>query len=291
MNDTAMQDDMLFRLSTQEEFRAFDKMLASYSQSQLNITFDEGDTGFLESAFLKLADRPDRQRLMVSLLDLRLVFIYAYLDAFRAGGKYNAINKRLRTNAENIMKSILEDQDFFNLKMQQLYGLNSFVLRARSFWDKFMGFLFLYSDPRDYEKFLKAKSRKSYFKENAGALKNIPSAVQHSILHDLQHMEKFSEFVDNFYQNKAFQGIFVNHVCNLITDLDDTWRTHEAHGTGVLRKHTLSLLNYLNPKDHELITHCNSMVSIMYGLAAEFNGTPQNDFRESVRYQESKKHE
>lgn len=278
------QTSQLFTLSSREDFQAFDERLAQYMHAQLGSSlFDD----LLGSAFLKLHSKTHHQKMMASLLDLKLVFTFLCIDFHRSSGNYNAINKRLR-NGGFLAGSILNDQELFNLKLQQLFRQHSFVLRARSFWDKFMGFLFLYEGPDEYDKFARSKSRKSYFKKHAASLADIPRPVQHSILSDFQHREDFSVLVDRFYKGSDFGDVFIAYVFDITTDLDDSWRTHEAHGTGALRKHTLSLLSHFNSKDKELISHYNAILHVTGGLTSWLSDTPQHDFREDVRYMKSK---
>lgn len=278
-------NDLLFRLSSRGDFRAFDTMLNSYIQSQTDLNIGVA-VGLLENAFLIFKNNPDCAKLMASLFDLKLVFTFSYIDFLHQSGNRNEITKQLKIN--DVESSILENQRLFNLKIQQLYKQNSFVLRARSFWDKFIGFLFLHEDSNKYEKFIKAKSRKSYFKKYAGTLSSIPPAVQHRILQDLQHHKHFSKFVDDFYSGNNFQKTCIEFIYEVITDLDDSWRTQEAHGTGMLRKHTLSLANHYNSKDVELNFHCNVILHAINGLAAEFSDEPLHDFRKDTQYQKSR---
>lgn len=137
----------------------------------------------------------DHGKLLGALIDLKMTFHFSANDFSYACGVYN----------EQLHQRVLSGRtstEIFASKILFLRYLNSFVLRCRSFWDKAMGVLVLVYNPLQYEKFVKAKSRRSQFKK---AMKN-------------------------YLTDESIASID-----KLINMLDTQFRTAEAHQTGTLR--------------------------------------------------------
>lgn len=101
--------------------------------------------------------------------------------------------------------SFLDNAMAFEGKLCYHRYLSSFVLKYRALWDKIMGLHFLVFAFGKYQDFIRApKKKKMFLKEFEG--------------HPLVAQE------------------VVDYVNNDLTSFDENYRTHEAHGTGKLRK-------------------------------------------------------
>ena len=82
-----------------------------------------------------------------------------------------------------------------------------------------MGFLILYFAPEEYESFANSKSKKKSFRRIAAEIDALPQD-------------------------------YVNKILDFIEKFDNTFRTPEAHGTGSVRKWSLTMESF---KDNPLI--------------------------------------
>ena len=128
--------------------------------------------------------------------------------------------------------SVLDSKEKFFGKMEIQKYSTSYVLRYRALWDKIMGFLVLLFSSSDYDSFIQAKSRKTKFKTIAQKITQIPNDL-------VQQIDVF------------------------ITLFDDSYRTAEAHGTGVLRKYNFLMNDFLDDPINEFIGYWNFVNEIM----------------------------
>lgn len=96
-------------------------------------------------------------KLLNAYIDLELTYLFMMKDSLLASSTHN----RLRNMGKTNLGSVLDDFDLFSGKMDILYSLSAFSFRIRAFWDKYMGVLFLLYEEQKYEKYVKAKSRKT----------------------------------------------------------------------------------------------------------------------------------
>jgi hypothetical protein len=187
----------------------------------------------LAKAYERLHARADGGRVFAALLDLQMTFALAYCDSHQVGATWNEYFSKGRMTGGSIFDSAVK----FGAKMDIHRYQTSYVLRARASWDKVMGFLILWYLPSQYDRYASSQSRKRTFKR-------IVSTIPHLIAPAL-----------------------VDQIDRYILELDSTFRTAEAHGTGVLRKWTLSMQTLAHNPQLKLIGHGNLMVLIMDAIA------------------------
>jgi hypothetical protein len=190
-----------FCLSTREEVVRFEELFAAYQKERG--WFAMGSLS-LATAWDRLQCRDDAPRLFSALLDLWLTFILLHLDATSISGTWNTLFSKGKLEGG----SALDSPERFFGKMDIHRFSTSYVLRYRAFWDKTMGFLILLLAPEKYDKFYGAPGRKKFFKEVFASEQEHPLVI----------------IIDKY-----------------VTEFDDKFRTPEAHGSGVLRKWTLSM--------------------------------------------------
>lgn len=112
-----------------------------------------------------------------------------------AGGLYNE-----ELHFEKL--PVRTNEEILGSKVRFLENINAFVLRLRALWDKLMGILVLKFCPDSYPKFTSAGSRKTEFAKLMSG-----------------HLEEAS----------------INSIIDLVTILDEKFRTAEAHSSGTIR--------------------------------------------------------
>jgi hypothetical protein len=125
-------------------------------------------------------------------------------DCVKVWNKYFPIDNEYGNTPES---TILLSKSFFEGKLYFQRYLNSFVLKFRAHWDKIMGLYFLIWKYDSYKQFIRSHTKKRMF-------------------------------VENFEGHQMVEQEVVNYVKNKLTDFDQRFRTHEAHGTGRIRKFT-----------------------------------------------------
>ncbi len=104
-----------------------------------------------------------------------------------------------------------------------------------------MGFVVLLTAPDEYEKFERARSRRRFFKR---------------IIDDHPHFPKNSgEDIDR-----------------IVREIDDKFRTAEAHGTGSLRTYLLAENTPMESPEGHLLLHFNQMNGVFAKLGAVIKG-------------------
>lgn len=175
-------------------------------------------------AFDHLQDRVDGSRIFSALLDLYLNFLLTLLDLYQVGGIWNDRFSKGKLEGG----TVLDSPDKFIGKMDVHRFLSSFVLRYRALWDKLMGLLVLIYFPEQYDKFASAKSKKRAFAKIISG-EALPDQFAFNGIHDF--LEKF----------------------------DSTFRTAEAHGTGILRKYSFTMGSIADNPQSELIGYWNTL--------------------------------
>jgi len=206
-------------LKSEEEIKKFEEYFEKYEQTIVGHHLSHLSLINISKVLEKCEDSG---RAFTAFLDIKLSFTHIYR---------NLTNVRTVWN-DNFSKgkleggSFLDSEQHFNKKMDMHYELTSFVLRYRSIWDKIMGFILLIAaDDKEYEKFMKARSRKKSFKKSA-EISGIPKEFYEGIIEKLE--------------------IF-----------DNKFRTAEAHGTGVLRKYVFEMTPITDNPQEELILYWN----------------------------------
>lgn len=248
-----------FRFNDIEDIRAFETMLETHEQRIKGHSSGK----FLEFAFLSL-------------------------DIRNAGGASNHIVKN--TSAEQPEDSILNSYASFSTRVGMLQHQSSLILRARAFWDKWMGSMVLIFDADNYDTFLGARRRKRRFLKIAKNWKPLPDIFSNQMLYELQGLEAFHDIVDQYERGVFFPGIYLQVLEILIDRLDSNYRTAEAHGTGVLRKWALSTqLEMTDPKAHGSVWVFNDVNMAMQSILGYFNDKETHNFLISTSYLRSKR--
>jgi hypothetical protein len=129
---------------------------------------------------------------------------------------------------------------------------SSYILRYRSLWDKIMGFLVLFFVPEDYDDFVSARSRKKAFRK--------------IVENDQFIAEKMNTILNQPYIK----------VLDEIERFDGIYRTPEAHGTGALRKWSLSMQSMIDNPSGDLIGYWNIINQIIANIGNLFDVEDDN---------------
>lgn len=208
-------------------------------------------------------------KLLNAYVDLELTHLFMMKDSRLAGGTHN----RLYDSGKLELGSVLDDFELFSGKLEILFALSAFSFRIRAFWDKYLGVLFLLYEGQNYEKYLKARSRKKFFMQNAKQWPEISihlrtcmtNIVRGWLVHSGQG-EAASE-LDNGKWCVPFPDPFLR-ILDAIVEMVDAVRTPEAHGAGFLRKWTLANLPIDRSRDFALMNHWNHGNEFMHALRA-----------------------
>jgi len=217
-----------FILNNRDDVIKFERSARDYSSSQFQIAVQHIS---LVDAFDYCQYREDGSRLFAAFLDVFINFTLLYADMHTASKTWNARFSKGKLEGG----SILDCNERFVGKMEIHRYFSSFILRYRAFWDKLMGLLvFLYA-PQNYDRFVSADSRRSKF---AGCVEGVPQVPIE----------------------------FVQFLKTTLTEFDNKFRTPEAHGTGALRKWTLTMDGMGENPQLELIGYWNFVNETMTTL-------------------------
>jgi len=208
-----------FALETREEVERFETLLSEYSHARTQMALSHVP---LLKAWDQLHKREDGGRVFTALLDLYLSLHLVEFDLTSVGGTWNAFFSRGKMEGG----SILDSQEKFFGKMDMHRFATSFVLRYRAIWDKLMGFFVLYFAPTQYDIFCKSKSKKKTFRSIASAIDALPNE-------------------------------FVATILDRLDEFDNKFRTAEAHGTGSVRKWSLTMEGMEGNPFVDLFAHWN----------------------------------
>lgn len=287
MDSVIKSETTMFVMTSKKQYEAFDNQLALQLATKAagTIVFHH----FLGDAFDKLSSRKDSPKLMAALLDLQINFCFIQIDVTSSVGRWN--NELRLITKPHSSQSILDDHDIFATRLEILKSTSSFVVRTRSFWDKIMGFWVLYIEPEAYDKFVGAKSRKKAFKKIASEWDEMPYSVQHAIVRKFQKEPMyFKVLVDKLENGNLYPEPFLTHFSQLMERLD-VYRTAETHGTGKLRKYSLSNLGLDKAFDLGIVMNSwNDARHMMDSIVCEFIQLELADFKQSPRYLNPEKH-
>ena len=222
----------------------------------------------------------DKLRLFYAVLDLDLVWAFMVKDSHLPAGLWNEVLSEHRSDP----KSILEDFPTFRARMDVLDSFNSIILRCRACWDKYLGALVLLYDPASYDKFAEAPSRKKAFAKiaqewrpliSSRILRAITTVSRNGLLRASEHMaksftkqqmEEVSQCIEYFLHHDVdYPDPALNLMSQHIESVDRI-RTSEAHGTGLLRKWSLSALPPNASRDFAIYNFLNDFSAYMGGL-------------------------
>ncbi|MBB5543352.1 hypothetical protein A8H39_10770 [Paraburkholderia fungorum] len=227
-----------FSLKSREEVVRFEELLDKYMVARS--IFAPSHIS-LASAFDQLQTRPDGMRVFTALFDIQINFFLLFLDSHSVGVTWTEVFAKGKLEGGSILDS---EAKFFG-KMDVHRFNSAYVLRYRALWDKLMGLIVLTEAPAEYESFMGARSRKKDFRR---------IAEKHQIAN--------AEFLD------SLEG--------LITRFDNTFRTSEAHGTGRLRKYSLSMESMVDNPQIELIGFWNAMNGFIAEIGKKFGNVSKS---------------
>lgn len=221
-----------FILKNRSEVERFEELLSQYGGARAQLPLNHIS---LISAYDKLQDREDGGRIFAALLDIQLSFVLLYCDTHSVGAVWNQNFSKGKLEGGSVLDSPAK---FFG-KMDVYRFNTSYVLRYRALWDKIMGLLVLVYCPKEYERFINSKSKKKTFRKIAD-------------------------------EKEAISNEFVSSLENLLTKFDNTFRTHEAHGTGVLRKFSFTMESMDKNPQIELIGYWNAINDFIIKIGTMF---------------------
>lgn len=222
-----------FPLNSAGDIGRFERCLDDYVSVK---TSGAGVAHFsLENAFVDLLSDPDGARIFAALTDIRISLALLFCDVHALGRE---VNKTMPDALEKL--GPLAESQAFEIRMEMHRHANSFILRFRSLWDKFMGLLVLRFAPQEYERFASSKSKKAAFRKI---------------------MEQLAILPDDF----------VSTAEGFIQKFDDTHRTPEAHGTGTLRKSSFSWQTHADSPPMALLGYWNFLNAVAHVVGGIFD--------------------
>jgi len=225
-----------FTLNSREEVVCFEELLDSYVTARAQLSLKHIS---LTNAYDLLQNNSDGGRIFSALLDIQISFLLLYLDAHSVGATWNEFFSKGKLEGGSVLDSSAK---FFG-KMDIHRFNTAYVLRYRAIWDKLMGLIVLLYASHDYESFMGAKSKKRTF-------------------------AKIAE------KHKFADAQFITSLNDLLSRFDNTFRTSEAHGTGVLRKYSFTMESMADNPQIELIGFWNAMNGFVSEIGKVFINAP-----------------
>ena len=267
-----MSESPTFSINSVEEAEQFERLLQQYSRQIHHgfIVSDGSGRGDLLSTLYTLCQDHCYfdNRLFYAYVDLKFTYLFMYRDTGQAGGTWNSFftPEKLQTD------SILQDIQTFSAKMDILCSLTSFAMRCRAFWDKYLGLFVLLYDTENYDEFCASKSKKRKFRQIASKWDSISPRFEECLgknIGDLilitGRLKKSNPKREELFSSIPFPEPYIECLLKFIEALDE-FRTPEVHGTGRLRKWSLSILPLELSKDFSLLNHWNVANSFMQAL-------------------------
>jgi hypothetical protein len=196
-----------FQITTREEAIKFEEYLHAFHDNHLECP---GKIIFGLGNIFDVCHRFKREyggRVFTAILDLAISQTNCTCeldDCIKAWNQYFSADNKY---GNKLHCSGLDGEKSFEGKFYYHRYLNSFVLKYRAHWDKIMGLHFLVFNYGLYQKFIRAHKKKAMF-------------------------------LAEFEGHPLVDPEVVNYVKNELALFDLNYRTHEAHGTGRLRKFT-----------------------------------------------------
>ncbi|MBL7737682.1 MAG: hypothetical protein JNK14_00560 [Chitinophagaceae bacterium] len=194
-----------FNISTKEEAIQFEKHLHAIFDNNIDCP---GKILFgLENIFEVCHKFKEEygSRVFTAILDLAISQTNCACELDDCVKAWNNYFSNTNEYGNTPQSSVLGSEKFFEGKFYYQRHLNSFVFKYRAHWDKIMGLYFLVWKYDLYQDFKRARSRKKMF-------------------------------LKQFEGHQMIDQKIIDYVKNDLTLFDDSFRTHEAHSTGKLRK-------------------------------------------------------
>lgn len=201
-----------FVLDSLEKTELYEKRLHEYVL--LRSGFVPGHIS-LSAVYMKLSNHTNFRKIFAAFFDIQLNFYMLYMDSQFVGAIWNKYYAKGDLDGIEALDSIKS----FSTKMDTHYFNTSFIFRYRALWDKLMGLVILLHAPTEYDKFMKGskKSRKPSFLNISKKNTQVNKAI--CCLSEVSSVDELMDY---------------------LTEFDNKFRTPEAHGTGALRKASLS---------------------------------------------------
>lgn len=184
----------------------------------------------LPNAYEQFEGDENGARLFAAFFDLRLASSMSNEEVYGFGP--NWFEYFFPTQIDG--SGVLDSEEEFEAKLKSYGHQTAFILRFRALLNKIMGFLVLLKTPKEYDGFVSSKSRKKAFRKLFDALE-----LNHEILKSIE---------------------------TSIEVIDSKFRTAEAHGSGVLRKHVFQV-NALDSEHREiLLIHWQAVTDVVNKL-------------------------
>lgn len=211
-----------FNLSSRDEVIKFEELLHQYEIEQARVCLPHLP---LIKAYNYSQTRIDGGKVFASFLDIKINFSMLWLEHQTMLTSRNKFTTKENLKGFSILDSDLE----FFARIDFHRAGSSFILRYRALWDKIMGFLVLTFIPQKYKDYENANRRKKAF------IKIVNTLIES----DPEKHKVFNTFAEEIILN--------------LEGFDNVYRTPEAHGTGVLRKWSLSNLSFQDDPSFDLI--------------------------------------
>jgi hypothetical protein len=205
-NETLGMERIGFKINSKEEADKFEELLLKLHDDKFDfpgkILFGLGE---IFEVCQKFKPRYGG-RVFTSILDIAITHsncVNELYDCFTTWNKYFAQGNLYGITTDSIFThdKFLEGRFFYHRH------LLSFIFTFRALWDKIMGLHFLVFNLSEYDSFIKSH-------------------------------EKKKKFLKNFENHKLVDAAIIKYVKEDLQSFDDSYRTQEAHNTGVLRKYT-----------------------------------------------------
>ena len=255
-----------FSIQSLQEAKRFESLFNKYAAAKTGVSGNPDTKDYLTTLYLHCQEHCTTGHLFNAVLDLEFTYLFMHVDVGVCAGLWN---ERFSPKHPQV-ESILQDFHKFSGKMDILCSFNSFAFRCRSFWDKYLGILVLLYDEEKYNQYYKGQSRKRAFRKIAAGWLEISSHIKISLARTVnmlnsQDGSRTAQGTDMEKEGIAFPSPFIETFLELIENLDII-RTAEAHGTGMLRKWSLSTLPLEKTRDFGLINHWNMANDFMKAL-------------------------
>ena len=265
-SDNDLNGQTTFNIRSLKEARRLETLLNQYASQRIGGGGYTCTKNYLMTLYSYCQNHCADGRLFSAVIDLEFTYLFMRRDVNTSARIWN---ERFSPKHPQV-DSILNDFHSFSGKMDILYSLNSFAFRCRAFWDKYLGILILLYDEEKYDQYSKGQSRKRAFKRIASAWTELSPHIRTCLSKTVYDLRSQSETKTTLATELSGQAIpfpspFIEILLDLIDRLDLV-RTAEAHGTGMLRKWSLSTLPLEKTQDFGLINHWNIANGFMGAL-------------------------
>ena len=255
-----------FSIQSLQEAKRFEALFNKYAAAKTGISSNPDNKDYLTTLYSHCQEYCTTGQLFNAVVDLEFTYLFMHVDVGVCAGLWNDRFSPKHPQVE----SVLQEFHKFSGKMDILCSFNSFAFRCRSFWDKYLGILILLYEEDKYDQYYKARSRKRAFRKIAAGWGEISSHIRISLARTVNMLNNRdgSRTTQRKVMEKegiAFPSPFIETFLELIESLDII-RTAEAHGTGMLRKWSLSTLPLDRSRDFGLINHWNMANNFMKAL-------------------------